>query len=66
MSVKEAIHRLIDEMPDDSPWLLDLYEQAQLKKALDDAEDDIKAGRVYTIEEIRARRAERCRQRITE
>ena len=65
MSVKETVHRLIDELPDDSPWLLDLYEQARLKKALDEAEEDIKAGRVHTIEEVRARHAERCRQRAS-
>ena len=32
MSVKEAVHKLVDEMPDDSPELLDLYERVRLNR----------------------------------
>ena len=67
-AVKETVHGMIDELPDDNPWLLDLYEKARLKKALDEAEADIKAGRVLTFEEadrrMRAKWAKRDSQSI--
>jgi hypothetical protein len=63
MSVKESIHQWVDELPDDSPALLDFYEQLRLDRALDEAKADIAAGRVLSLEEVRARYEEKCRQR---
>ncbi len=63
MSVKETIHKWIDSIPDDSPGLRELYEEARLDLALDEAEADVAAGRVFTIDEVRERFEERCRQR---
>ena len=62
MSVKETVHKWIDEMPDDAPRLLDLYEQARLSEAIEEGMADVRAGRVYSIEEVRQRREERRRE----
>jgi len=66
MSVKEIVHRFIDEVPDDDPWLLDLYEQARVKKALDEAEADVQAGRVLTFEEADRRMREKWVKRASQ
>lgn len=63
MSVKETLHRLIDEMPDDSPWLLDLYERVRLSRGIEAAMEDVRAGRVSNPEEVLQRHEERCRLR---
>jgi predicted transcriptional regulator len=63
MSVKESIHQWVDELPDDSPTLLEFYQQLRLDRAIDDAEADIAAGRVLSAEEVRARYDEKCRLR---
>ena len=63
MSVKEAVHKLVDEMPDDAPELLDFYERARLSRAIEEGMEDVRAGRVYPIEEVIARYEERCRAR---
>ena len=63
MSVKESIHQWVDELPDDSPTLLDFYEQLRIDRALDEAKADLAAGRVLTLDEVRARYDERCRLR---
>ena len=49
-------------MPDDAPRLLDLYEQARLSEAIEEGMADVRAGRVYSIEEVRQRREERRRE----
>ena len=63
MSVKEAVHKLVDEMPDDAPELLDFYERARLSRAIEEGMADVRAGRVYPIEEVMERYEERCRAR---
>ena len=52
MSVKETIHQLIDELPDDAPELLDFYERLRLSRAIDEARQSIREGRYYTLEEV--------------
>ena len=52
MSVKETIHQWVDSFPDDSPGLIELYEEARLDLAIDEAKEDIRAGRVITFEEM--------------
>ena len=52
MSVKETIHKWVDSIPDDSPGLLDLYEQAQLSAAIEEGMADVRAGRMVTFDEI--------------
>ena len=52
--------------PDDSPTLLDFYEQLRLDRALDEAKADLAAGRVFTFEEAMRRRNEKLAQRATQ
>ena len=63
MSVKEAVHKLVDEMPDDAPALLDFYERMRLNRAIDKAREDVKAGRVITLEEAERRMEEKWAKR---
>ena len=63
MSVKEAVHKLIDEMPDDSPELLDLYERARLNHAIDEARKCVEEGRMLTWEEADRRMREKWAKR---
>ena len=66
MSGKESIHQWVDELPDDSPTLLDFYEQLRLDRALDEAKADLAAGRVLTFDEVDRRRKEKVAQRSTQ
>lgn len=63
MSVKETIHQWIEMIPDDSPGLRELYEQAQLDLAMGKALEDVRAGRTTPIEEVIASFEEKCRVR---
>ena len=63
MSVKEAVHKLVDEMPDNAPALLDFYERMRLNRAIDKAREDVKAGRVITLEEAERRMEEKWAKR---
>jgi hypothetical protein len=55
MSMKETIHRWVDSLPDDSAGLRELYEEARLDMAIEEAEKSIAEGRVYTLEEVKER-----------
>ena len=55
MSVKETIHKWVDTLEDNSPGLLELYEEARLDLAIDEAKQSIAEGRVYTSEQIMER-----------
>ena len=59
MSVKEAVHKLVDEMPDDAPELLDFYERLRLNRAIAEARQSIREGRYYTLEEVERMTEER-------
>ena len=63
MSMKETIHQWVDQIPDDSPGLSELYEQARLELAIDEARKSIAEGRAIPIEEVIARFEEKCRLR---
>lgn len=63
MSVKETLHRWIDSLPDDSPGLNELYEQARLDLAIKEGMDDVRAGRVLTFEEMDRRMEEKWARR---
>ena len=54
MSVKETIHQWIDSIPDDSPGLRELYEEARLSLAIAAAEKSVAEGRTYTLEQVEA------------
>ena len=63
MSVKETVLQWVEKMPDDSPGLLDLYEQARLDLAIAEARISVAEGRTMPIEEVIARFEEKCRLR---
>lgn len=63
MSVKETVLQWVEKMPDDSPGLLDLYEQARLDQAIAEARISVAEGRTMPIEEVIARFEEKCRLR---
>ena len=54
MSVKETIHQWVESIPDDSPGLRELYEEARLSLAIAEAEKSIAEGRTYTLEQVEA------------
>lgn len=63
MSVKETIHQWIDEMPDNSPTLLDFYERMRLNRAIEEARCDAAEGRTLTWEEADRRMQEKWAKR---
>ncbi|HZJ14084.1 MAG TPA: hypothetical protein VFD27_03495 [Chthoniobacteraceae bacterium] len=65
MSVKETIHKWIDTMPEDSPGLRALYEEARLDLGIDEAKESLREHGGIPIEEVRARFEERCRKRAS-
>ncbi len=62
MSVKETIRQWVESIPDDSPVLLDLYEQARLDIALVDAMEKVLAGSTTPLEQVVQEYAERRQQ----
>ena len=63
MSVKETVHQWIDRLPDDSPGLSELYEEARLDQAIREAKQAIAEGRVLTWEEADRRMQEKWAKR---
>ena len=63
MSVTETILQWIEKMPDDSPGLLDLYEQARLDQAISEAKQAVREGRTITWEEADRRMQEKWAKR---
>jgi hypothetical protein len=63
MSVKETIHQWVDEMPDNSPALLEFYERVRLNRAIAEARADVAAGRVLTWDEADRRMEEKWARR---
>lgn len=55
MTLKQKVHDLVDELPDDSQLLHEFRETAELNKALAKGMDDLKNGRVYSEEEFMAK-----------
>ena len=65
MSVKETIHKWVDTLEGNSPGLLELYEEARLDLAIDEAKKSLPEKGGIPIEEVQARFEERCRQRVS-
>ena len=55
MSLKQQIHALVDELPDDSPLLIEVRETLRLNQAIGVAMDDVREGRTYSAEEFMAK-----------
>ena len=52
--IKEQVHRLADTLPDDASWE-DVMEQIYVRQAIERGLADSEAGRVITVDEVRAR-----------
>jgi hypothetical protein len=59
MSLKQQIHALIDELPDDSPLLVEVRETLRMNQALAEAMEDSRHGRTYSAEQFTAKVEER-------
>ena len=55
MSLKQQIHALVDELPDDSPLLVEVRETLRMNHAIGEAMDDARKGRTYSGEEFMAK-----------
>jgi hypothetical protein len=59
MTIKQQVHDLVDELPDDSPLLLQMHETLPINRALAQAVEDLRVGRTYGAEEFVAKVKER-------
>ena len=61
--MKETIHQWVDRLPDDSPGLRELYEEARLDQAIGQARKSIAEGRYFTLEEMKQKMEEKWAKR---
>jgi hypothetical protein len=59
MTLKQQVHLLIDELPDDSPLLIEVREALRMDHAIGEAMADARAGRTYSAEAFMAKVRER-------
>ena len=59
MTLKQQIHDLVDELPDDSPLLAEVREALRMNRAIGEAMEDVREGRTYGAEEFMAKVQER-------
>ena len=59
MTLKQQVHDLVDDLPEDSPLLVEVRETLRMNRALGEALDDVREGRVYGAEEFTAKVQER-------
>ena len=59
MTLKQQVHELVEDLPDDSPLLAEVRETLRLNQAIGTAMDDVREGRTYTAEEFTAKVQER-------
>ena len=55
MTLKQQIHDLVDDLPDDSPLLVEVRETLRMNHAIGEAMDDVREGRTYSAEEFTAK-----------
>lgn len=53
MSVKQQTLAWLSELPDDSSVWTGLHEEARLLRAITVAEEDVRAGREHSLEEVK-------------
>jgi hypothetical protein len=59
MTIKQQIHDLVDELPDNSPVLVEVREALRMNHAIGEAMEDVRNGRTYGEEDFMARVQER-------
>jgi len=52
MSLKQQIHALVDDLPDDSPLLVEVRETLRMNHAIGEAMEDVREGRTYSADEF--------------
>ena len=55
MTLKQQIHDLVDDLPDDSPLLVEVRETLRMNHAIGEAMEDVSEGRTYRAEEFMAK-----------
>jgi len=59
MTLKQQIHDLVDELPDNSPVLVEVREALRMNHAIGEAMGDVRNGRTYGEEDFMERVQER-------
>jgi hypothetical protein len=59
MTLKQQIHNLVDDLPDNSPLLTEVREALRMNHAIGEAMEDVREGRTYGAEEFLAKVQER-------
>ena len=54
MTLKQQIHTLVEELPEDSPVLSEVNETLRMNRAIGEAMADIREGRTLTADEFLA------------
>ena len=65
MTLKQQVHHLVDELPDDSPLLADVRETLRMNHAIGEAMEDVREGRTYGVEEFMAKVQERWQRKTS-
>jgi hypothetical protein len=55
MTLKQEVHNLVEELPDNSPLLVEVRETLRMNCAIGEAMDDIRDGRILSAEELTAK-----------
>ena len=55
MTLKQQIHDLVDDLPVDSPLLVEVRETLRMNHAIGEAMDDVREGRTYSADEFVAK-----------
>ncbi len=48
MTLKQQVHDLVEDLPEDSPLLMEVREALRLNRAIGEAMDDMSEGRTYS------------------
>ena len=55
MTLKQQIHDLVNDLPDDSPLLAEVRETLRMNHAIGEALENVREGRTYGAEEFMAK-----------
>ncbi len=59
MTLKQQIHDLVEELPDNSPLLVEVRETLRMNQAIGEAMDDVREKRTFSAAEFTAKVQER-------
>ncbi len=55
MTLKQQVHELVEELPDNSPLLVEVRETLRMNHAIGEAMDDVREVRTFGAEEFMAK-----------